>query len=57
MSVSLFVLFYVTTCQVAGDCRPVGRALCLCRANGQTVGQSEAARDCDEHSFQEGLHR
>lgn len=52
---SLFLL--ISSLKVAGDCGPAGRALCLSRADGQRVGQSEAARHCDEHSVQKGLHR
>lgn len=37
--------------KVAGDCRQAGRALCVCWADGERVGPSEAARHCDEHSF------
>lgn len=37
--------------KVAGDCRPTGKALCVCWADGEGVGSSEAARHCDQHSF------
>lgn len=47
----------VAALKVAGDCRPAGGALRLSGADGQRVGQSEAARHCDEHSVQKGLHR
>lgn len=48
--------FNVAALKVAGGCRPAGRALSVNRADGQRVGQSEAARHCDEHSVQKGLH-
>lgn len=48
--------FNFAALKVAGGCRPAGRALCVSRADGQRVGQSEAARHCDEHSVQKGLH-
>lgn len=53
---SVFHSTCVTALKAAGDSRPAGGALCGSRADGQRVGQGEAARHCDEHSVQKGLH-
>ncbi|MEQ2270964.1 hypothetical protein XENORESO_018364, partial [Xenotaenia resolanae] len=42
---------------VADDCRPDGGVFCLCGADGQGEGQSEAAWHCHEHTVQKGLYR